>query len=194
VNLREKIIHETLRLFSLKGFSSTSIHDILQAAGASKGGLYNYFKSKDELFFAVLDESRKIWREKNLDGLDGIEDPIEKIVRLLQNYKDRYLKDSDNFPGGCVFVTLAVELPDHLPHLAGEVTAGFVRLKAMLNRLLDQAREAGKLKDGVNTQAVTDMIFSGMLGTSVMYGMDKSPANLDRNIGSIIEHLKGLTR
>jgi len=194
MNLREKIIHETLRLFSLKGFASTSIHDILDAAGTSKGGLYNHFKSKDDLFFAVLEESRKIWREKNLTGLDKIEDPLKKIVKLLENYKEQYLKDSDHFPGGCVFVTLAVELPHQLPHLAREVVEGFVHLKAMIKRLLDQAKETGELKDGANTEAVTDMIFSGMLGASVMYGIDKSSDNLDRNIHSIIEHLRGLAK
>jgi AcrR family transcriptional regulator len=55
LNLRERIIHESLRLFSLKGFVSTSIDDILQAAEASKGGFYNHFPSKEALFLEVLD-------------------------------------------------------------------------------------------------------------------------------------------
>ena len=65
-NLKEKIIHESLKLFSLKGFLGTSIHDILEAADTSKGGFYNHFSSKEDLFFQVIDEARKIWREKNL--------------------------------------------------------------------------------------------------------------------------------
>lgn len=65
MDLREKIIHESLRLFSLKGFLGTAIPDILKAANASRGGLYNYFKSKEDPFLAVLDESRRLWRENN---------------------------------------------------------------------------------------------------------------------------------
>ncbi|UCF58166.1 MAG: TetR/AcrR family transcriptional regulator, partial [Deltaproteobacteria bacterium] len=38
MELKEKIVHESLRLFSLKGFLSTSIHDVLEAANTSKGG------------------------------------------------------------------------------------------------------------------------------------------------------------
>jgi AcrR family transcriptional regulator len=57
-NLKERIIHESLRLFSLKGFLSTSITDILEAADTSKGGFYNHFASKEDLFFQVLDEAR----------------------------------------------------------------------------------------------------------------------------------------
>ena len=63
MTLRETIIHESLKLFSLKGYVGTSIHDILTAANTSKGGFYNHFTSKEDLFHAVLDMARKIWRE-----------------------------------------------------------------------------------------------------------------------------------
>jgi len=104
--LKKKIVYEALRLFSLKGFLSTSIHDIMREANTSKGGLYNHFKSKDDIFLAVLSEARKLWRQRTLEGLDQIERPIEKVKKLLENYKDRYLKDAEAFPGGCIFVTL----------------------------------------------------------------------------------------
>ena len=192
MNLKHTIIHESLKLFSLKGFLSTSIDDIMKAASTSKGGLYNHFGSKEELFYAVLSEARKIWREKTLYKLGEADKPIEKLIRLLMNYRDRYLKDVDDFPGGCIFVTLSVELDDQRPHLARELSEGYVRLKAMIRRLLDQAQEVGELSDAIDTQALTEMIFSGMLGASVMYGMDKSSATLDRTINSLIEHLRRL--
>lgn len=189
MTLKEKIIHESLRQFSFKGFLSTSISDILDAAGTSKGGLYNHFKSKEDLFFAAMSEARRIWRQRNLDGLDAIERPIEKIKKLLENYRDRYLADAENFPGGCIFVTLAVELNDQRPHLAREVNDGFVRFKRMLKRLLDREKASGNLKEGVDTDQVTEMLFSGILGASVMYISDKSAANLDRNIRALIDYL-----
>ena len=90
MDLKGKIIHESLKLFSLKGFLSTSIHDILEASNTSKGGFYNHFGSKEALFFDVLREAQKIWREKNLEGLDRIEKPTEKVKKLLGNYRERY--------------------------------------------------------------------------------------------------------
>jgi len=192
MTLKHTIIHESLKLFSLKGFLSTSIDDIMKAANSSKGGLYNHFSSKEELFYAVLSEARKIWREKTLYNLDRTDKPIEKLIRLLKNYRDRYLKDADDFPGGCVFVTLSVELDDQRPHLARELNKGYARLKAMIRRFLDQAQQAGQLSDAIDTQALTEMIFSGMLGASVIYGMDKSRAGLDRTINSLIEHVRTL--
>src|SRR4030043_719328 len=191
-NLKEKIIYESMRVFSLKGFLSTSIHDIMREAKTSKGGLYNHFKSKDEIFSAVLSEARKVWRERNLAGLEQIENPVEKVKKLLENYRDRYLKDTETFPGGCIFVTLSVELDDQNPLFSRELNEGFVRLKGMIRRLLDQGKESGKLRAEVNTEAVTEMIFSGMLGASVIYGTGKLFAGLDQCINSLIDYLESL--
>ncbi len=192
VNLKERIVQESLKLFSLKGFLSTSIQDIMREANTSKGGLYNHFKNKDQIFFAVLSEARKIWRQKNLKGLDQIEKPVEKVKKLLANYRDNYLKDAKNFPGGCVFVTLSVELDDQRPDFSKELKEGFVRLKAMIKRYLDQGKGSGELRPEVDTDSVTEMIFSGMLGASVIYGAEKSPESLDGCINSLIDYLESL--
>jgi TetR/AcrR family transcriptional repressor of nem operon len=189
MTLKDKIIYETLRQFSTKGFMSTSINDILESVGTSKGGLYNHFKSKEDLFFAALSEARKIWRERNLAGLDQVARPLDKLKKLLENYRDHYLADSENFPGGCIFVALAVELNDQQPHLAREVNEGFQRFKGMIQRLLDEAQAAGDLRNGVDTGMLAEMIFSGILGACVAYTSDKSRENLDRTINGLIGFL-----
>jgi len=191
-NLRDSIIHESLRLFSLKGFLSTSVTDILEAAETSKGGFYNHFASKEELFHEVLKVAQRIWREKTLAGLDEIESPTGKIKKFLENYRDNYLKDDNNFPGGCVFVTFSVELDDQHPHLCKEVNKGFIGLKTMLRRLLDEGKAKGELNSDASTSAITEMLFAGMLGASVIYGVDKSTDSLDHSINTLIHYLERL--
>ena len=192
MSLKEKIIHESLKLFSLNGFSSTSLLDIISAAKTSKGGFYNHFTSKEDLFFQVLDESRKIWRERNLDGLAEEQDSLAKIKKLLANYRDRYLLDAENFPGGCIFIMFAVELGDSRPHLSREVQKGFVGLKAMIKRLLEEGKDAGESFNGVNTDTITELLFNGMLGASVNYSVDKSAETLNHSIDSLIEYVDKL--
>lgn len=189
MSLKDRIIHESLRQFSTKGYMSTSINDILAAVGTSKGGLYNHFKSKEDLFFAALSEARKIWRQRNLAGLDRVARPLDKIKKILANYRDHYLADSENFPGGCVFVALAVELNDQQPHLAKEVNEGFKRFRGLIKRLLDQEQAAGHLGNGMDTGMVAEMIFSGILGACVAYTSDKSREHLDHTIQSLIDFL-----
>jgi TetR/AcrR family transcriptional repressor of nem operon len=192
MSLKEKIITESLKLFSLKGFLSTSISDILAATNSSKGGFYNHFRSKDDLYFAVLEKAKNVWRERNLDGLTEIENPIDKIKKLLANYKDKYLKDSMNFPGGCIFVTLSVELDDQRPNLASELKKGFDGLKSLINRILDEGKKSGQVREELNTRAITEMVFAGMVGASVIYGVEKSATALDQRIDYLLEVLDGL--
>jgi TetR/AcrR family transcriptional regulator, transcriptional repressor for nem operon len=192
ITLKERIIEESLKLFSVKGYMSTSTTDIILAAGTSKGGFYNHFKSKEQLFCETLSYARKIWREKNLYGLEGKDRPLLKIVKLLENYRDRYLSDAHNFPGGCIFVNLAIELSDQLPPLASEVNEGFVRLKHMIRRFLDSEKKSGGIHASTDTGRVTNLIFSSLLGACVVYTSDKSAKNLNSTISSLISYVKSL--
>jgi TetR/AcrR family transcriptional repressor of nem operon len=189
LKLKEKIIVESIKLFSAKGFLNTSINDVMEASGTSKGGLYNHFHNKGELFSAVLEESRRRWREINLEGLDGIDSPTEKIIRILENYRDRYLAGSNDVPGGCIFIRVSLEssdLAEQWPGIAREINVGFDRFKVMIRRYLDNAKNAGEIEAGADTDEAADMVFSSMMGASVMYSMDKSSENLNGNITSII--------
>ena len=192
MRLKDRIQFESLKLFSIKGFLNTSISDIMKAADTSKGGFYNHFESKEELFFEVLTIAQRIWREKVLYGLDEIDSPKGKIKKILENYRDRYLKDNINFPGGCIFVTFSVELDDQRPDLMEKVSNGFIGLKRMLKNLLEEGKKEGELRPDVNTDRATEMIFSGMIGSSVLFGVDKSNTSLDKSINSLILYLDGL--
>lgn len=52
---KEEILTATLRLFSAKGYFSTSMQDIRQEAGVSIGTIYHYFKNKEEIATALYD-------------------------------------------------------------------------------------------------------------------------------------------
>jgi AcrR family transcriptional regulator len=187
--LKDNIVHESRKLFSLNGFLNTGINEIIAAAGTSKGGFYNHFASKEDLFYAVLAESQSIWRDKVLDSINETESPTDKMIKILNNYKDRYLKDSENFPGGCIFITFSVELDDTRPQLMKEVNKGFEGFKKLLTRLVDDAIDQGELPRSLNSDTVAETLFAGMLGTSVLFGVDKDNTTLDHSIDSLIEYV-----
>ena len=130
-----------------------------------------------------------LWRDKVLDSINEIESPTEKMIKILNNYKDRYLKDSENFPVGCIFITFSVELDDTRPHLMKEVNKGFEGFIAMLTRLLDDAIDQGELPKDINSGSVAETLFAGMLGASVLFGVHKDNSTLDNSIDSLIEYL-----
>lgn len=189
MSLREEIIHESLKLFSLKGYINSGVNEIIESVGSSKGGFYNHFSSKEELFFEVLREAQKMWRNRVLFGLNELESPIEKVIQILDNYRNKYLKDEENFPGGCIFITFSVELDDQAPELMQEVNKGFEGLKNLLKKLFAEAKESGELKPHINVDRTTEMVFSGMIGSSVLFGVEKSTITLDNSINALIDYL-----
>jgi TetR/AcrR family transcriptional repressor of nem operon len=192
MSLKGKFIQESLKLFSLKGFESTSINDILSAVKASRGGFYCHFASKEDLFHEVLKEARSIWRERNLAGLDQVTESSEKLKKLLENYCNRYLLYADYFPGGCIFVKFAVELGDLRPHLSQEVHKGFIGLKKMIKRLLAEGQATGELARKIDLDLATEILFNGMLGASISYNTHKSVKHLKRSINALIDYLEKL--
>ena len=190
MTLKETIIHESMKLFSLNGFLGTSIDDILRASNSSKGGFYNHFKSKEDLFLEVLDEARKIWRDRNLKGLSQNQDALTNIKKLLINFRDVYLKNSESFPGGCIFIILMVEVKNQRPHLSKEIKKGFVGLKNMIKRYLEEAKDSGQLKSGADTDEMSEILFNGMLGAAVSYNGKDSDSALDAAINSLIKYVE----
>ena len=52
---KARIVRQAAELFNQKGYAGSSIADVMQATGLKKGGIYNHFKSKDELALAAFD-------------------------------------------------------------------------------------------------------------------------------------------
>jgi AcrR family transcriptional regulator len=55
VNARQRLLETATELFAEKGYAGTSVREIVEKAGVSKPVLYYYFKSKDGLFYAILE-------------------------------------------------------------------------------------------------------------------------------------------
>jgi len=53
---RHEIISAAVKLFANKGFEKTTLDEIAASSEFGKGTIYNYFKSKEEIFLAILEE------------------------------------------------------------------------------------------------------------------------------------------
>jgi TetR/AcrR family transcriptional repressor of nem operon len=104
-----------MQLFWQKGYGSTSVADVLQAAKVNSGSLYHFFPGKQDLLLAVLDMYHDGIRTMLLEpAWRGVNDPIERVFALLGRYRQS-LKDTECFYG-CPIGSLALEL--HEPDLA----------------------------------------------------------------------------
>jgi len=92
--MKEKIIEKAIELFEKKGFSTTSIQDIVDELGVTKGSFYYYFSSKEQLLMDIyneyitnlLDRQTKIIANKTLSPKDQLIEIIQLLIDdLIEN-------------------------------------------------------------------------------------------------------------
>lgn len=78
----EKLTRASVHLFAEQGYGQTSVQQIVDAAGVTKGALYHYFKSKDDLLFGIYDRLLSLQRS-HLDEIVARGLDAEATVRLV---------------------------------------------------------------------------------------------------------------
>jgi len=81
---KEKIINAAISLFSSIGYFSTSVSKIAKKAGVSKGLLYNYFDSKDQLLLAIVNKTMNILDEIFEIGHEDLSQK-EELILIIEN-------------------------------------------------------------------------------------------------------------
>jgi len=190
---RRNIIRKTLQFFCVKGYYHTSINDILQATGLTKGGLYGHFTSKEELWYAVYDEALRIWREAVFQGIRSGSDPLERIQILVENDIKNKL-GNHVFEGGCFFHSMLVELAGQSNAMSRHLLQGFERLGGLLCAWLEQADQQGLLKDNLNFKAIASYIIISLNGAAALYAADRDPAILDHTVSQLHFYIQQLKK
>jgi AcrR family transcriptional regulator len=89
---RELILDVAQEVFLEEGFANASMSTIAARLGGSKGTLYNYFKSKDDLFVAYV-ERRCLWQDELFASPPDDETPEQALRRIGRAYLTRVLTD-----------------------------------------------------------------------------------------------------
>ena len=100
--MREKILNTSTQLFIQKGSEKTSMQDIAQTAGISKGAIYHHFKSKDEIVLAVLRSRQELMEEEMKQWLKATENLTgrEQLQTILKsNLESQTARATDGIVG-----------------------------------------------------------------------------------------------
>jgi TetR/AcrR family transcriptional regulator, cholesterol catabolism regulator len=81
-------------LFSRKSYLETSLKDVADAAGLSKGGIYHYFSSKDEVLYSVLNRFMSEGVEELEKKLQNITDSHSRLLCIISHIIEQYANDS----------------------------------------------------------------------------------------------------
>jgi AcrR family transcriptional regulator len=97
-NSRERLLETATELFAEKGYAGASVREIVEKAGVSKPVLYYYFKSKEGLFYAILEWAADVQRNILNEIFDAKGTVLERFIFLyrrvhegIQRYKSLYI-------------------------------------------------------------------------------------------------------
>lgn len=83
IESKKRIIIAALRLFSEYGYSKASMRMIANASGISIGGLYLYFKNKDELYLTLIKSRLDELADMTRQSLKNISDPADAVSKFI---------------------------------------------------------------------------------------------------------------
>jgi len=163
---RQHIIEKAAPIFNRKGFSGTSMSDILTATGLAKGGLYGNFDSKEEIAREVFRYSFDKSYASVVSAVTRKSSPLEKLLTACDYYKD-YSRNSP-IEGGCPILNFSIEVDDTMPKLKKEVRAAVERMLDDLTRIIEKGKRHGEIRSDINSARYASFIYSQIEGSIFM--------------------------
>jgi AcrR family transcriptional regulator len=159
---RERILDRAVSLASQIGLDGLTVGTLAAELGLSKSGLFAHFGSKDSLQVHVLQAAAV--RFENV-----VVRPALKASRgepRLRALFERWLEwaNSPEMPGGCVFVTAAVELDDRPGPARDFLVATQQQLLATIAKAVRVAQQAGHFRGDVDPEQLAFEVYGMMLG------------------------------
>ncbi|MEL6922900.1 MAG: TetR/AcrR family transcriptional regulator [Bacteroidota bacterium] len=153
---RQFIIQQSAVLFNQKGYDGTTLQNIIDATGLSKGAIYGNFKKegvdkkgvKMEIAVAAFDYA--VLEINNIIGSRTriIENTIDKLKTVVYFYKERILNPP--IEGGCPILNTSIDADDNHPRLKKRVENALNEWRSRLVHTIQKGMKRGEIRKDIN--------------------------------------------
>ncbi|MEM8970152.1 MAG: TetR/AcrR family transcriptional regulator [Bacteroidota bacterium] len=162
---RKLIINESLALFNTKGYQATSLSDITEATGVTKGAIYANFSNKEEVAAAAFNHAVEIILGRVRECIREASTAPLKLKAVLQYYEKYVLNPP--IPGGCPVLNLAVEADDNNPLLRTKVVRLITKIKDSLRQIVHRGILEKQLREDLDVDGFV-MLYYGAIEGAIM--------------------------
>ena len=181
VTVPERLIDAATRLFADKGYERVAVQEIVERAGVTKGAMYHYFGSKDDLLHEIYGRLLRLQTE-HLEKIASSTGPVEE--RLRDAAVDVIVTSIDDFDAAKVFFR-------SMNHLSAEkqreVRAERRRYHEKFRGLIEEGQRDGTFRDDVPADVATYYLFGSLHQLGTWYRPDG-----DIPAGRLAEHYADL--
>lgn len=190
---RQNIVDKSLHLFSVKGYYNTSVNDILDATGLTKGGLYGHFKGKKEIWHAAYAQAVIIWKEIVFKGIEKTDNPLHRIEKALDNDLRHYL-GGNVFEGGCFFLNMLVELSGQSRQMSQFVLDGIMGFSGLMAKWLKEAEGKKIIRPGLDHDEMAAFLVTTINGCAALYAATRHAGTWKLTLSQIHQYLDAIKR
>ncbi|MFE7288606.1 TetR/AcrR family transcriptional regulator [Streptomyces noursei] len=177
----QRLLATATRLFAEQGYDRTSVQEIVDAAGVTKGALYHYFGSKEDLLHEVYGRVLRLQQER-LDRFADADAPVEQ--RLRDAAADVVVTTIENLDDTKIFFRSMHHLS---PEKDKQVRAERRRYHERFRALIEEGQHTGVFSADVPADLVVDYHFGSVHHLGTWYRED-GPLSSQQ----VADHLAGL--
>ncbi len=180
---RRRIIEAAVTVFARRGLERGKIADIATEAGIGKGTIYEYFRSKEEIFAAIIEGFFQEINQAFLPVLNSRRPPVEKITRLIDysfDFLDQFMQ-SDQADDWTIIMEIFTQgmRADGDPQLQ-EATARAVHSAIdQFIPMLEEGIAAGLFRD-VDPPYFALVLFGALDGLAMHFYLQRHHLDLER--------------
>jgi TetR/AcrR family transcriptional repressor of nem operon len=181
-------LSQVVDLFSAKGYSETSMEDIVQATGVSRYGLYGTFGNKRELFEQALEQYAEGMGKRSFLRLL---EPGASLGHIRAIFEERVADmTASELNKGCLFIHTAMELAPQDEELRGVLQRFMKRMSKAFAVGLASAKGRGEVAADVDVDAAGEMLTSTMFGLAVLGRTGFPKATLEGIVDNTLDSLR----
>ncbi len=160
---RRDIIAAAKEIFIARGYQATTMDEIAEKAEYSKGTIYLYFQSKDELYLSLLEEGTKILADKIYSGIEDMTTSGEKLYKISDAYYEFYIEYPLYYQILFFLHHEEFEANSVSPELHEKCFNSSVHLLKELEQIIMEGVQSGEFKE-IDTWKTTFLVWSSALG------------------------------
>jgi len=182
-------LSQVVDLFASKGYSETSMEDIVRTTGVSRYGLYGTFGNKRELFEQALEQYAEGMGKQSFLRLLEPGATLDHIRAIFDERVADMCCPEEN--KGCLFIHTAMELAPQDEDLRGVLQRFMKRMSKAFAIGLDSAKGRGEVAEDVDVDAAGELLTSTMFGLVVLGRTGFPKATLNSIVDSTLDPLRG---
>ncbi|MGG1661118.1 TetR/AcrR family transcriptional regulator [Brevibacillus sp. NRS-1366] len=183
---RDLIIQTSLALFNTKGYSQTSIQDIMEATGLPKGAIYRRFENKNEIAIASFEYAGNIIWRFFLEATKSKVTATDKIIAMFYVYQDAV--HNPPVDGGCPLLNTAIETDFGFPELHDKAAEAYKQTLLFIQAIIEEGIKSKELKQDIDSYSLASFLFSTMEGAVMASRLSLN----NEHIHHSITHVKAL--